>query len=619
MTARPTTSDAPFDVLLDYLKRARGFDFTGYKRAGLERRIAKRMASVEIDSHLEYKDYLEMHPEEFAFLFNTILINVTAFFRDVPTWNYLASAVVPAMLESIGDGEPVRVWCAGCASGEETYTMAMVLAEALGEEHYLERVKIYATDIDEEALNEARHAIYSAKAVESVPPALRERYFERTELRYAFRKDLRRTVIFGRNDLVQDAPISRIDLLSCRNTLMYFNAETQSRILNRLHFALNDGGFLYLGKSEMLIAHADLFRPVDLQRRVFSKVARSTLRDRLLLAAQPARVEAADEPGSAVRESAFDAGPVAQIAVDADGIVVLLNKHARSMFGLSLADVGRPLKDLEVSYRPVELRANIEMAHADRRGVVLTHESIAVAGGDVRELDVQITPLHSGERVLGTTVTYTDVTAQRRLQHELESSRHELENAYEELQSTVEELETTNEELQSTNEELETTNEELQSTNEELETMNEELQSTNEELETINDELRQRTLELNQVNGFLETILTSMGVGVVVLDRNLTVQVWNAHSSELWGLGSSEVEGQNLLNLDFGLQVENLKGPLREILRDGGTRAELVLDATNRRGRSIACRVVALPLSLDGDGATGAVVLMEEVSRQPES
>jgi len=400
---------------------------------------------------------------------------------------------------------------------------------------------------------------------------------------------------------------------------MYFNAETQSRILNRFHFALNDRGFLYLGKSEMLIAHSDLFTPVDLQRRVFSKVPRSSLRDRLLLAAHPPHVDPADEVGSAVRESAFDAGPVAQIAVDADGVVAVINQRARAMFGLSLADLGRPLKDLEVSYRPVELRANIEMAQAERRGVVLTHESIAIAGGDVRELDVLITPLYSADSMLGTTVTYTDVTAQRRLQHELEAAKHELENAYEELQSTVEELETTNEELQSTNEELETTNEELQSTNEELETMNEELQSTNEELETINDELRLRSLELDEVNAFLETILTSMGVGVVVLDRNLTVKVWNAHSAELWGLGSAETEGENLLSLDIALPVERLKAPLREVLRGGDARAELVLDATNRRGRPIACRIVALPLNMDGAGVTGAIVLMEEVSRKPGS
>jgi len=463
-------------------------------------------------------------------------------------------------------------------------------------------------------LTEARHATYPAKTMEAVPDELRERYFERIEQRYAFRKDLRGPVIFGRNDLFQDAPISRIDLLMCRNTLMYFNAETQASILSRFHFALNNWGYLYLGKAEMLITHTELFKPLDLRLRVFSKIVRPTLRDRLLFGAQPRQLELDDQLGSAVRETALDAAPVAQVTLDAEGTVVLVNRQARALFGLSGNDIGRPLKDLELSYRPVELRSNLELAHSERRTILLSQVSIIVEGGEVRELEVSVIPLFSGEQLVGTTVTYADVTAQRRLQNELEGSKRELENAYEELQSTVEELETTNEELQSTNEELETTNEELQSTVEELETMNEELQSTNEELETLNDELRQRTLELNEVNAFLETILTSMGVAVVVLDRSLTVRVWNAHSADLWGLRTEEVEGDNLLNLDLGLPLAELRAPLREILRDGKDRTELVLDATNRRGRMIQCRIVALPLSVDGGDVSGAILLMEDVS-----
>jgi two-component system, chemotaxis family, CheB/CheR fusion protein len=609
---------AALDVLLDYLKRTRGFDFTGYKRSSLERRIEKRMNEVGIGSYQEYLDYLEVQSDEFAFLFNTILINVTGFFRDAAAWDYLATEVIPRLVETVGGDRPLRFWCAGCSSGEETYTMAMILAEALGEQQYLERVKIYATDVDEEALTEARHATYAAKAVEAVPPPLLERYFERVEQRYAFRKELRRTVIFGRNDLVQDAPISRIDLLTCRNTLMYFNAETQAGILGRFHFSLNDWGYLYLGKSEMLITHSDLFKPVDLKRRVFAKVVRPTLRDRLLLAAHPDPVDGVDGAGDGLRESAFDAATVAQLAVDLDGTVVLANQLARTTFGLSNTDVGRSLKDLEISYRPVDLRSNIEAALAERRTVVVTNVSMTISTGDVREFEVQLTPLHAGDRTLGTTVTFTDVTVQHRVQKELEDSKRELESAYEELQSTVEELETTNEELQSTNEELETTNEELQSTNEELETTNEELQSTNEELETMNDELRQRTLELNEVNAFLETILTSMGVGVAVLDRSLAVQVWNAHSSELWGLRSDEAEGENLLSLDVGLPVEKLSGALRDVLNNGESRVELRVEATNRRGRPIDCRIVALPLSVDGQGVSGTILLMEELGERTD-
>jgi two-component system CheB/CheR fusion protein len=606
-------SAAPLDLLLEYVQRTRGFDFSGYKRTSLERRIAKRMEEVGITDYVDYVDYLEVTPAEFQALFNTILINVTAFFRDPPTWDYVAADLLPPLLASLGEAEPVRVWCAGCASGEETYTVAILLAEAMGEEAFVERVKIYATDVDEEALDTARHAAYSAKDVENVPRQVVERYFEQVDQRYAFRKDLRRAVIFGRNDLVQDAPISRVDLLSCRNTLMYFNADTQGQILSRFNFALNDRGYLLLGKSEMLIRHAEFFRPVNVKRRVFRKIPRPTLRERLLTVSHQHHTDDAPEPAAALREGILDASPAAQIGVDEAGVLVMVNRRARELFHLARTDVGRPLRDLEISYRPLELRSHIETAVGERRTILVDGVAAPVATGDVRDLEVQIAPIISEDRVLGTAITFADVTRQHRVTQELETTRRELEHAYEELQSTVEELETTNEELQSTNEELETTNEELQSTNEELETMNEELQSTNQELETINDELRVRTMEVSEVNAFLDSILTSMGVAVVVVDRDRVVQVWNAHSADLWGLRSDEVEGHALLGLDIGLPLEALGPALTSVISGDEKRRELSLDARNRRGREITVRVTAMPLVMDPGDIAGAIVVMEQV------
>ncbi len=600
---------SPLDLLLDHLRLSRGFDFTGYKRTTLERRIKKRMEEVGVEDYGTYREYLELHPGEFGELFNTILINVTAFFRDAPVWERVADTVIPDLLARVGDGGPIRVWCAGCSSGEEPYTVAILLAEALGTAEYLARVKVYATDVDDEALADARAAIYSDKAIESVPPGLLEKYFERTQRRYAFRKDLRRTVIFGRNDLVQDAPISRIDLLTCRNTLMYFNAETQSRILNRLHFALKDTGQLVLGKSEMLITHSDLFVPTDLKRRVFAKVPKATThRER----SYPVMVPATDPSrAAAVRDLAFDAASTAQVVVDDQELLVGVNREARTLFGLATADLGRPLRDLELSYRPIDLRSNLELAVQERRPVgvgLVEHTSPA---GDRRTLDVTVTPVLADDAVAGATVSFVDVTLQQHLRTELEGSKAELENAYEELQSTVEELETTNEELQSTNEELETTNEELQSTNEELETMNEELQSTNEELETINDELRIRTRELNEVNGFLETILTTLETAVVVVDGQLVVQLWNGQAEELFGLRLDEVQNEALLGLDVGLPVGELADPLRDVLRGTVPREVLELDAMNRRGRAFRSRVTVLPLDADESSTYGALLLIE--------
>lgn len=607
-----------FEVLLNYIKRHRGFDFTGYKRSSLMRRVCKRMQEIGIESFSEYLDYLEVTPEEFVHLFNTILINVTSFFRDRPTWDYITAEVIPRIVAAREPTAPVRLWSAGCASGQETYTLAIVLAEALGVQQFRARVKIYATDVDEEALNQARHAIYSFRDVASVPQELLEKYFESSESLYTFHKDLRRSVIFGRHDLLQDAPISRIDLLLCRNTLMYFNAEAQSRIINRFHFALNDGGFLCLGKAEMLFSHSNSFASVDLKRRIFLKVSSKTnCRDRLLFMGKNKADNEVNYLANHVRmrDTAFDANPVPQIVVDLNGLLTLANERARTLFSLNPRDLGRPLQDLELSYRPVELRSCIDRVYADHHPIN-QKEVEWTTSSETLYFDVQISPLlDSNSRVLGTTITFTDVTRSKRLQEELEHSNQELEMAYEELQSTNEELETTNEELQSSNEELETTNEELQSTNEELETMNEELQSSNEELQAINAELRLRSDELNQVNAFLESILASLRGGAVVINREMTIQVWNDKAEDLWGLRAAEVQGQHFLNLDIGLPVEQLRQPIRSCLMGENKYLELTLQATNRRGRANEYKITCTPLIGAETEVRGVIMLMEQMGQ----
>ncbi|MGI0486274.1 CheR family methyltransferase [Pantanalinema rosaneae CENA516] len=611
-----TNENPEFEALLDYVKRSRGFDFTGYKRSSLMRRVAKRMQTVNIEGYSNYQDYLEVHPEEFNFLFNTLLINVTSFFRDRSAWDYIASEVMPRIIDYKQPGEPIRVWSAGCASGEEAYTIAIMLAEIIGVEQFRERVKIYATDMDEEALNQARQATYWTRDVGGLSPQQLEQFFEPVDDRYVFRKDLRRSVIFGRHDLIQDAPISRIDLLVCRNTLMYFNAETQSRILSRFHFALRDGGFLFLGKAEMLLTHTNTFTPVQLKCRIFTKVQKLNLRDRLLVITQSGHNETVNHLSNHVRlrEAAFDSGPMARIVIDANGALALVNERARFLFNLHPGDIGRLFQDLEISYRPVELRSCMEQTYVDRRSVSLRDIEWRTPQNDVVYLDVQVTPLiDNNNHILGVSINFIDVTRYKRLQEELEHSNQELEMAYEELQSTNEELETTNEELQSSNEELETTNEELQSTNEELETMNEELQSTNEELQTVNDELQRSTEELNQSNSFLESILTSLKGGVVVVDRDLRVQIWNYKSEDFWGLRSEEALEQNFLNLDIGLPVEQLRQPIRLCLSGLPDEvSEVTLEAINRRGRNFSCRVTCTPLIGSQGQTQGVILLMEE-------
>ncbi|TDD83402.1 PAS domain-containing protein [Actinomadura rubrisoli] len=601
------------------LKETRGFDFTGYKPTTLTRRIKRRMDALGLAGVEEYRDFLELEGEEFARLFDSLLINVTGFFRDPAAWQALRETVVPEMLAAKDPARPIRVWSAGCATGEEAYTLAIVLAEALGTADFRERVKIYATDLDEDALQQARTGSYTERQVAEVPEDLRESYFERSGQRYAFRRDLRRQVIFGRNDLTHDAPISRVDLLVARNTLMYFNAETQTGVIRRFHFALGDPGYLFLGKAEMLLNHGDRFEPIDLRKRLFRKISN------VEVPGLPSKVwddgaRTAAPPSVRLEQAALDAGPVAQLAVDLAGNLAVANTRAELLFNLRPRDIGRPFQDLEVSYRPAELRSVIEQVGKEGRPAdlqdVVWHRS---AGAEPSVFHVQVVPLfrRPGEAV-GVGISFSDVTHYRRLRDELEHSNQELERAYEELQSLNEELETTNEELQSTNEELETTNEELQSTNEELETMNEELQSTNDELQEINDALRIRGEELDSANSFLGSVLRSLGAAAVVVDEELRVKVWNSGAEELWGMRAEEAQGRDLETLDIGLPVREIVPSLRRMLADPerGGAAQTAVDAVNRRGRTIRLRVESVPLRDEPGRPRGVIIIMDHLTSE---
>jgi two-component system CheB/CheR fusion protein len=295
-----------------------------------------------------------------------------------------------------------------------------------------------------------------------------------------------------------------------------------------------------------------------------------------------------------LRDGAADTAPVPQIVVDAEGQLAVANAAARRLFGLTGVDIGRPIQELEISFRPIELRDPISRAVQQQKSIPLGRTQLRKDAKE-RTFEVQINPLNTTGEPLGVSVTYTDVTELVELDDRFEDSKRQLATAYEELQSTVEELETTNEELQSTNEELET--------------MNEELQSTNDELEAMNDQQRERADEVDRLNLFLEGILGNLGVGVVVLDADQLVQVWNSSAGELWGLRGEEVVGKHFLGLDIGLPVERIRGEIRSVLEDGGSGSSVTIEAINRRGKQFPCEVRVLPL-LDRTHSTYGVILL---------
>ncbi|MEO7716788.1 MAG: CheR family methyltransferase [Capsulimonas sp.] len=417
-----------FEMLLQSLKRNRGFDFTGYKRNSVMRRVEKRMSDVGVEAYSQYAHYLEVHPEEFSHLFNTILINVTAFFRDPASWDHIRDEVIPRILASKGPDDPVRVWSAGCASGEEAYSLAMLLAEAVGVDRFQDRVKIYATDIDEEALAEARHAGYTAREVIGVPPDYLDRYFVRTAARYTVRKELRRVVIFDCHDLIQDAPIPRIDLLVCRNAIMYFHAEIQAKILARLHFALNDAGYLFLGKAETLFKHSSLFTPVDLKLRIFSKVTNGTLPDIQVAPLQELQgelekayeeLQATNEELQAMNEEMRQSSNLVSrantflnaVLSSMHGAVVVMNREvevqswnskAEELWGLSAKEVqGKHFFSLDIGLPVDQLKQSI---HACLAGGVTSFEDVIEAThhqGKAITFKLTCTPLVDGEDLCG--------------------------------------------------------------------------------------------------------------------------------------------------------------------------------------------------------------------------
>jgi two-component system, chemotaxis family, CheB/CheR fusion protein len=268
---KATVTQESLAALLDYLQQHYHFDFHSYSQSSLRRRLQLRLQSLKLESHQDYLEYLQRHPEEAKAFFDTVFINYTSFFRDALTWNYLAHQLIPRLLASKQTHEPIRIWSAGCASGEEAYTLAMLLAEVLGEQQ-LQRVKIFATDVDSEAIVQARQATYSRDQLLQVPQLFCQRYFKQVDQHYILHPALRKTVIFARHHLLEDAPFSRLDLLLCRNVLIYYNQAAQTRALVRFYLSLREGGLLFLGNSETLSTCKDLFAPLNLRRRIFSKV-----------------------------------------------------------------------------------------------------------------------------------------------------------------------------------------------------------------------------------------------------------------------------------------------------------------------------------------------------------
>jgi two-component system CheB/CheR fusion protein len=474
----------------------------------------------------------------------------------------------------------------------------MLLAEHLGEAANSYTVKIYGTDVDEEALTAARHALYRTEQLKDVPDRLIDRYFVRDGQLYRFRRDIRRWCIFGSHNLTQAPPLSHIDLLVCRNVLIYFTSELQDRILTRFHYSIREDGFLFLGRSESLLARSRLFTPVQLKWRIFQRTPAAARQvgavlPEATLAAQPGAPARTEAPAPAARvQRALEALPAAVMVVDMSDTILSWNPAAEAMFDIPVASaLGRKFRDLDVSYRVEGLRARIEDVKGRHAPSRMDDVTFTRRNGDVVHADMTIAPLFESYRLIGVLVYAVEATEHARLKEQMARIAEQHATAIEELQSTNEELETTNEELQSTNEELETTNEELQSTNEELETTVEELQAANSELGALNAELEGRSAELKRVDAYHLSLLNSMEPSIFVTDRALVVTTWNQPSERMWGLRAEQAVGRDLAALPLVDMVRALRPALDTAL-----------------SREIAVEVPNVPYTVPGGEVRRALV-----------
>ena len=612
-----TIADDGFRALLETLSVAYNFDFREYKELSLARRIRARMSLVHADDFMGYGRYLEQHPEEHIALFNTILINVTGFFRDAEAWKTMASDVIPRVVAGSGESRSLRIWSAGCSSGEEPYSVAMLLAEHLGDRANDYLIKIYGTDVDEEALAAARHAVYRLEQLKDVPDGFVDRYFNRDGQLYRVRRDLRRWCIFGAHNLTQAPPLSHIDLLVCRNVLIYFTSELQERVLSRFHYAIREDGFLFLGRSESLLTRSRLFRGLQPKWRIFERAPSMARQVTAVLPdrddGQPAGRDVAvrlDGVTSRVQR-ALDVLPAAVMIVDTDDTVLTWNAASEALFEVPTeAAVARKFRDLDVSYRVEGLRSRIEDVKARHIPVRMDNVMLARRNGETIHADVTIEPLFEGHRLTGVVVFSLEATEHARLKEQMTRVAEQHATAIEELQSTNGELETTNEELQSTNEEMETTNEELQSTNEELETTVEELQAANTELGALNAELESRTSELNRLDAYHRSLVNSFEHGIVVLDADGVVTTWNEVAEQMWGLRPEQVVGRPFFALPIGALAVRARQAFDTMLTQRRPADVQDVPYTRPGGQAIRGALRMLPLWNTQRECVGAMVLM---------
>ena len=632
------------DSVFQALRRATGVDFTHYRQSTIRRRIHRRMIVHKIDRLSDYVKYVLTNPPEVKALYQDMLINVTSFFRNPKVFEVMKTAVFPNMLKHRQSNSTLRIWTPACASGEETYSVAIALLEYLGDRAQEIPIQIFGTDISEPSINKARNAWYPENILGDVSQLRLRRFFSKTDGGYRISKSIRDICIFAQHNVLSDPPFSQMDLICCRNLLIYLEPVLQNRVISLFHYAIRKHGYLVMGSSEGIGAANNLFAIEDRTHRIYSK--KSTAARQPVTFSMGRQMERAEfgipQPGPKVADTnwnyleaqkEFDRRLLSQycpaaVFVNEDMDII----HTRGNVGryLKLAPGRASLNILKMAREGLllELRNAIGRAKKDR--TVVRRQAIELKSGNgngqspagkekdaLTLVNLEVAPITMGSvEEPYYMVVFSDVpppnsrtardgkaareseTASRRIA----KLEQELAATKEYLQSVIETQEATNEELQSANEEVLSSNEELQSTNEELETAKEELQSANEELATVNDELRDRNAELSRAHKDLSNLFTSIGMAILMIGSDLKIRRFTPQAQKIFGLIPGDL-GRPLSNINPNLDVPNLQQTITKVISSSAPEETEVGD---QKGIRYALRVFPYPVA---DGHVEGVVL----------
>jgi two-component system CheB/CheR fusion protein len=578
----PAATSAMTRIMM-LLRSRTGNDFSKYKKSTITRRIERRMVVHSLSNMEAYARYLQENPAEVQVLFKELLINVTSFFRDKEAFEALSKTVLPRIFEGKPENYIFRAWVPGCASGEEAYSIAMLFSEYMDEIKQEFKLQIYATDIDDDAIATARAGTYPANIAIDVSPERLRRFFTKGEDGFRIKKEIREMVVFAIQNVITDPPFTKMDLISCRNVLIYLEAELQNRVIPAFHYSLRQGGVLFLSPSEGIGNFTDLFTPLDKKWKIYT--ARPSLDSARTLVAQrfawtsdkPERLPGElagtrDKTNFAelTRRVLLQSYAPPSVITDDKGNIVYVHGDTGKYLQPAPGQASLNVIDMAREGLQLDLRSAILAATLQKKPVTVKDLPVRTNGG-IHGVDLAVRPLADPEATRELLlVSFQDTELQppeksttkkrstaKGVSKRVEELEQDLAYTKENLQATIEEMQAANEELKSTNEELQSTNEELQSTNEELETSKEELQSVNEEIVTVNSELQAKIEQLTDTQNDMKNLLENVNVGTIFLDERLAIKRFTRDAVKVYRLAASDT-GRPLADIRSNIPDDDL-------------------------------------------------------------